>query len=270
MGNAAEVGDWDFERRGDGPPLVLLHGGLGTWHAWETVLPSLINDYEVFAPTLPGHLGGPPIPPGELSLGRVVDGLEAQLDAVGIDRAPIAGHSFGGWLAWELARRGRATGLVLLQPAGGWDDGVKQLGRTVSMATFMMRRFHWLLLPAMRSARFRRAFNRNIAVHGDRISADRARQSLISWRDCPIANEIAVLLAEHVQPDHSVTVPVLLAQTDVDRFIPRGTNTDRWKAAVPDADWRIVPGVGHAMWMDDPQGVADLVLEGAARANQAI
>ena len=48
-------------RGGDGPPLLLLHGFTGSWRIWELVLPALEREHEVFALTLRGHAGGPPV-----------------------------------------------------------------------------------------------------------------------------------------------------------------------------------------------------------------
>ncbi len=48
-------------RGGEGEPLVLVHGGTATWHAWSGVLDAVTREYDVLAPTLPGHHGGPPL-----------------------------------------------------------------------------------------------------------------------------------------------------------------------------------------------------------------
>lgn len=49
-------------RTGSGEPLVLLHGFTGTWRHWRPLLAELAARYEVIAPTLAGHDGGPPFP----------------------------------------------------------------------------------------------------------------------------------------------------------------------------------------------------------------
>ena len=48
-----------------------------------------------------------------------------QLDRAGIERAHIVGNSLGGWVALELARRGRARSVVLFGPAGAWRSAVR-------------------------------------------------------------------------------------------------------------------------------------------------
>ena len=81
-------------RGGSGPPLVLLHGFTDTWRTWELVLPELEKHHEVFAPTLPGHAGGPPLK-SPVVQEQVLDQVEAMLDEAGIEAAHIAGNSPG-------------------------------------------------------------------------------------------------------------------------------------------------------------------------------
>ena len=51
-------------RAGAGEPLVLIHGFTATWRCWLPVLGLLVPRFEVIVPTLHGHDGGPPSPPG--------------------------------------------------------------------------------------------------------------------------------------------------------------------------------------------------------------
>ena len=110
-----------WHRGGYGPPLVCLHGFTGTWRMWELVLPALERHHDVLAPTLPGHAGGPPLPEG-LSDDTLPDALEAAMDKAGFERAHLVGNSLGGFLALQLAARGRASSVVALAPAGGWAE----------------------------------------------------------------------------------------------------------------------------------------------------
>src|SRR5262245_37279118 len=104
-------------RGGDGPPLLLLHGATDTWRTWELVLDELEQHHAVFAPTLLGHAGGPPLG-DDPSVHAIADQVEADLEELGWDTAHIAGNSLGGALALELAVRGRARSVVALAPAG--------------------------------------------------------------------------------------------------------------------------------------------------------
>ncbi len=113
-----------MHRGGAGSPLVCLHGFIDTWRTWELVLPVLERHHDVLAPTLPGHAGGPALPPGrDVDIDLVADEVERAMDRAGLETAHIAGNSLGGYLALHLAARGRARSVVALAPAGGWAVG---------------------------------------------------------------------------------------------------------------------------------------------------
>ena len=54
----------------------------------------------------------------------VIDESERYLDERGLDRPHLAGHSMGGFIALELARRGRAASVCVFSPGGLWSDGL--------------------------------------------------------------------------------------------------------------------------------------------------
>lgn len=106
---------------GSGEPILLLHPFLLSQSVWKYVAPQLANTgrYEVFAPTMAGHNGGAPAP-FLLDVRALADDVERQLDELGWTTAHIVGNSLGGWVAFELERRGRARTLTGIAPAGGW------------------------------------------------------------------------------------------------------------------------------------------------------
>ena len=91
---------------GSGPPLVLLHGGYGSWTHWiRNVLP-LSRSFTVVAPDLPGlgELATPPEPHTAEGLAQIV------VDGIGIvlprgERLHVAGFSFGGVLGGHVVAR---------------------------------------------------------------------------------------------------------------------------------------------------------------------
>src|SRR5690242_991969 len=105
-------------RGGSGSPLLLLHGFTDTWRTWELVLPALELRHDVLAPTLAGHAGGPPL--REPVVPALADAVEAAMDTAGWETADVAGNSLGGYVALQLAERGRARTVTALAPAGGW------------------------------------------------------------------------------------------------------------------------------------------------------
>src|SRR3982751_6114114 len=107
-------------RAGSGDPLLLLHGLGLTWRCWRPVLPELERAHDVVAMDLPGFGAAPPLPRGSRpTVEALSDAIEGALDeAAGLDAVHVAGNSLGGWIAIELARRGRARSVVALAPAG--------------------------------------------------------------------------------------------------------------------------------------------------------
>ena len=71
---------------------MCLHGFTGSWHIWELVLPRLERAHSVFAPTLIGHAGGPPLDV-PVSHTVVVDAVERAMDAEGPETAHIVGNN---------------------------------------------------------------------------------------------------------------------------------------------------------------------------------
>ena len=93
-----------------GPPLILLHPGMGDSRIWEPVLPALARSRRVIRYDARGF-GRSPAPAVKFCL---LSGLIAVLDHFGVDRAAIVGCSQGG---------GSALGLALEQPGRGGRAG---------------------------------------------------------------------------------------------------------------------------------------------------
>ncbi|HVT70850.1 MAG TPA: alpha/beta hydrolase [Trebonia sp.] len=105
---------WADDSGGDGPPLVLLHPGVGDSGFWAPVLPALTAAYRVIRYDARGF-GRSPAPTVKYTL---YDDLVAVLDHYGLDRVAIAGCSQGGGTGLVLAveQPERLAALVLLCP----------------------------------------------------------------------------------------------------------------------------------------------------------
>ena len=86
---------------------VCMHGFTDTWRTWELVLPALEREHDVLAPTLPGHAGGRRSQASSTAP-RSPTRSSARWTKPGFATAHIAGNSLGGYLALQLAARGRA------------------------------------------------------------------------------------------------------------------------------------------------------------------
>ncbi|TPG49628.1 alpha/beta hydrolase [Roseomonas nepalensis] len=105
---------------GAGPPLVLLHGGAGSWRHWARNVEALSRQHRVLAPDLPG-LGESDLPPPEADLWGIAAIVAAGI-AARLGGAPhaLAGFSFGAIIAGHVAARAGAelTSLTLLGAGG--------------------------------------------------------------------------------------------------------------------------------------------------------
>jgi len=110
-----EAGRLRFLAQGEGgEPLVLLHGFGGDINNWLFNAEPLSSNRAVYALDLPGHGGS------VKEAGDLVAAVRGFLDARGIERAHLAGHSLGGLVAAELALAdpGRVLSLTLVAPVG--------------------------------------------------------------------------------------------------------------------------------------------------------
>ena len=110
-----------YRRTGEGPPLVLLHGGLSDSREWRRQLEELSDEFDVVAWDAPG-CGDSSDPPEGFGLHGYADCLAGFIGALGLDRAHLCGLSFGAGLALELYRRHPqlAASLVLASAYAGW------------------------------------------------------------------------------------------------------------------------------------------------------
>ncbi|MFI6847628.1 alpha/beta fold hydrolase [Kitasatospora sp. NBC_00085] len=96
-----------------GPPLVLLHALGERATDWDGVLPGLAPQHHVYALDLRGH--GDSGRPGRYGFELMRDDVLGFLDALGLERVDLVGHSMGGVVAYLLAQEhpGRIGRLVL-------------------------------------------------------------------------------------------------------------------------------------------------------------
>src|SRR3990170_2660712 len=110
-----------FERRGEGPPLVLLHGGLFDHREWSRQLDGLSDTFTIVAWDAPG-CGGSSDPPETFRMPDYADRLAGLIRALGLERPHVLGLSWGSTLALELYRRhpDLPRTLVLTAAYAGW------------------------------------------------------------------------------------------------------------------------------------------------------
>ena len=254
-----------FHAAGEGPPLVLLHGLTASWRIWQPILPALAEHHAVFAPTQAAHHGGPALEPANGGVPAFADAIERLLDERGIGTAHLVGNSLGGWVALELAGRGRARSVVCLSPAGGWRSD-RDLDRLVRMFTMLDRTLEPrrdLVVGLLRRPRSRRLVLRTTLEHGERVPAGAAVEMIDdAIGSSAVAGMVEwVRTATSVEPDLPDDLPVRIAWGEKDRTLPFKAYGRPIADALPHAEQVTLPGCGHVPMYDDPDAVVRTILE---------
>jgi pimeloyl-ACP methyl ester carboxylesterase len=248
-------------RGGSGPPLVCLHGFTDTWRSWELVLPALEQRFDVFAPTLPGHAGGPPLETA--SVEEVADRLERLLDDAGIGTARIVGNSLGGFLALELAARGRAESVVALAPAGGWPADDSPFGAEIVGHFTAMQELARAAAPYIDSIvavdEGRREVTRLITTNFEHIPSELIAHLVCGVAACDDVGPALEIAVRHGWQLGRIDCPVRIVWGTDDRVLPWPSAAVRFREWVPDAEWVVLDGVGHCPQLDVPIEIAALV-----------
>jgi pimeloyl-ACP methyl ester carboxylesterase len=246
--------------------MVLIHGFSASWAVWRPVLSALERHHDVLVPTLLGHYGGPEYLPGSPATGdALADALERDMDAAGFERAHLVGNSLGGWLALELAARGRALSTTALSPAGGWHHGGSETKR---LARLFRQNYRLLKLLGPSGARLMsrprlRAFAlRDVAVRPAELPAALAVEMTKAAAACaiylPMLDELSTRgFGELARIDS----PVQIAWGTSDRILPWPGYAERFRRMVPEAQWVPLEGLGHCPMLDDATLTTSTILD---------
>jgi pimeloyl-ACP methyl ester carboxylesterase len=249
--------------------VLLLHGFTGHWRHWRPVLADLVPRYEVIAPTLSGHNGGPAYP-GGLALRKVADAgdsLERHLDELGVGTAHVVGNSMGGSLALELAKRGRALSVLAISPGGGWEPGSpepERIARFFARQMRMVRASRKQIPRLMRRPGTRKLAMREIMRHGELMSPADAVEMSLDPLGCTIVDDVLASLRAgrgHVEDLDQVAAPTLIAWAQLDRILPLATCSARFEREIPNAEFRVLPRVGHVPMWDNTRLVVNTITD---------
>jgi pimeloyl-ACP methyl ester carboxylesterase len=236
----------------------LLHGVTDTWRTWSLVLDALAARHDVLAVTLAGHAGGP-------ALGDLADAVEAALDEAGWPTAHIAGNSLGGYVALQLAQRGRARSVVALAPAGGWAPGDTSWREVLGYFTGMQAQVREIAPHAAAVAanpNGRRAATQMITVNWEHIPADLVEHLIVGAARCDGAQALIAQATEEGWPldPARIDCPLRIIWGREDRLLPWPSAAAGYRSAFPTADWIELDGVGHCPQLDVPLETAQLIL----------
>ena len=223
--------------RGDGAPVVLLHGLMGGMHDWDLVLDVLGEGTRALAPGLP--MFDPAL--ADVSIAGLARWTLGFLDALGLERVVLGGHALGGQVAVTAASiaPARVSALIL---SGAWGLGER---------SFVRRPF-----PRLGRARLR---ERMEEVFFDRglVTAAGVEAVHRSVREPAVARRL-VRIAGAGRRDRldgrlgTLRVPTLLLWGREDRVTPLDVAL-RFKAAIHGATLIVLRDCGHATMIERPE-----------------
>lgn len=240
------------------PAVVFIHGAQQDHSCWNLQSRWFTHHGRaVLAPDLPGHgrSGGEPL----ASVEALADWIAALLDATGVEKAALVGHSMGSLVALETALRhaGRVERLALLGASlpmpvspvlldAAWHDEPKAAAMINAFSYSSSAQFGGNTVPGlwMPGVNLRLMECQKPGVFGHDMAACNAYAR-------PAA-DLAVLRA-----------PTLLIAGGQDRMTPPRAAT-ALAAAIPGARLAVLPGCGHALMAERPDGVLDLLRDFAA------
>jgi len=243
-----------WHRLGQGDPLVLLHGGHGSWLHWLRNIEALARHRTVWVPDMPGFLDSSTPPPQSRpdDLTPLLDMLQASLDqAVGPDTAiDLAGFSFGGLVASQLAvRRPHVRRLALLGSGGHGTTRLRPLD---------MQQWRDAASAAQRRDMLRHNLNQLMLYRHDpdELALDVHEISCLATR---FRSRPASLGVGMLQALRRYAGPVLLIWGEQDVTALVHELVPDIAARGPGREWRIVPEAGHWVQYERAAMINDLL-----------
>jgi pimeloyl-ACP methyl ester carboxylesterase len=246
---------------GDGPPLVLLNGGMMSFSGWDLIAAELASCFAVVRCDFSGQLRSPG--PAHTSLDRHAEDVVALLDHLGIERAAIVGTSFGAEVALVLAAQHpeRVSALVAATAAEKatpeFVDGARKLHEAslVAARTGDPTQLAELLSPLFYSVGFARKHGSEMARRSEGLAAMPAAWfvGVAGLLDALMAMDLRVALGRIVCP-----TCVIAAEQDL-VFPPERARS--LAEAIPGARFVLVPASGHVLIVEHPTIFVSLVLE---------
>ena len=236
-----------YQRSGDGPALVLLHGFLSDSRAWTHQLQSLSDQFTVIAWDAPGA-GLSSDPPETFGIGEWAECLSALLGAVEVERAHVIGLSWGGILAQEIYRRhaSQVRSLVLADTYAGWKGSLpdpipqERLAGCLADSSLPPDAVVSKYLPRM----FTESVSQDVREETASIMSEFHPVGFRLMAKASAASDTRELLP-------SIEVPTLLIWGDADARSPI-TVAHQLHNAIPGARLAIIPGAGHISNLQQP------------------
>lgn len=238
-----------YHRSGRGSPLVLMHGYLLSHWSWRALIPGLAQDHDVIAIDLPGYGESDRPSPSQFRYDAAgyLEAVIGVLDALGIERASLAGQSLGGAIALYTAARqpDRVDRLLVVAPLV-YPFPIPVEGRVVLVP--------YVGLAAMRAFYTRgtlRRYLRRDMFADPSLATDEMVDYIWERINRPGGFEAAHATARFcADPSpveralRAVRSPACVVWGEEDRLFP-AAHARRLASDLPGADVQLIPGCGH-------------------------
>lgn len=235
----------------DAPAVLLLHGFGSSLETWEPWAQSLSGAYRVVRFDLPGCGLSEADRTGNYGDSRSLQIVKALMDALGIEKAVLVGHSMGGRIAWRFAAAfpEHTRKLVLISPDGFASPGF-QYDKAPQVPAILQLMKYFLPRALLRT---------NLAAaYGDRsrlgdATVDRYYELLLAPgnREAMIERMRQSVLQDPIPMLRQITAPTLLLWGEKDRLIPFSNSAD-YIRALRDLHLISFPDLGHVPHEEAP------------------
>ncbi|MEA5418294.1 alpha/beta hydrolase [Spirulina sp. CCNP1310] len=254
------------ERRGEGFPLLCLHGHPGSGRAMGVFTEALAPHYRTLAPDLRGYGHSQVREP--FSMAAHVTDLEALLAQEGIDRCLLLGWSLGGILAMELALRAphRYPGLILIgtaarprgkhPPVSGWELAATGIA---ALLNSLKPGWQWNIDTFGRRSLLRHLIHQQTPTpYGYLAQAGTAAYIQTSRHAHRALNAALKQGYNRLEDLPRLTMPALMLAGAEDVHITAAASQET-AAALPHCDWSCFPDTAHLLPWEMPETVTTLI-----------
>lgn len=253
---------WHHIEKGQGRPLILLHGIGMNGEAWGPVFDRLAQQRRVIAVDIAGF-GRTPALAVEPSAAALADSLGQSLRAMGLDEpVDIVGNSLGGRIALEAAASGLARSVVGISPAGLWRDK----GPFHLEYLFGAMRKSYSLMPEVADRLLETALGRTLLLSSAvgaqawKMPAHEAQRAARLFAQSEQFKAVFEALRPPFSRTADIEVPCTIAFGDLDFVFPWGTR-DKTRAPAH-TRWVRLRACGHVPMWDNPALVTQVILNG--------
>ncbi len=246
-----------YERLGEGPPLVLIHGLGATREIWRPQLARLAAERDVIAVDMPGFGRSPELSetPTPWALGAAIARM---CEEIGVERPHLAGNSLGGWVALEMGKADAAASLCLISPAGLWRS---PLGQRNLDSRKWGKRLRPLIMGLTRVGPAREAMLRTSVGRPELIPPADGRAMIAAWIDAPGYAAANAEMRRYVAEDlDRVAVPTTILWGELDRLV----GPPRPERRPPGTRFVQLPELGHTPNWDDPDLISGYLIDASS------